>query len=129
MILVRADKGDPGADIERLRRGDPIVVSAFLRKRGSFKQGRLVLCAANQDPITWESYRFLRAYRPVKFLHPPYDVRGIGPVDGPGAWNVNSRLFKKVNLNAGPESVEIAIPEIDLEFFQNALAWLNRASL
>jgi hypothetical protein len=75
--------------------------------------------------MVWEHYRFLLGYRAMKSLYPPYEIRSVEPVAGRGSWNVDKGIFRAVVLSAGSESVEIAVPEIDLEFLQYAVSWIN----
>jgi hypothetical protein len=112
--------------MDHLRQGFPVAIAAFMRAQGPFRQGRLLLRAASPDPIIWEQYRFLLGYKPVKSLPPPYEIRRVGRVSGRGAWNVDEYLFKAVHLVAGTEDIEIAIPDADLSFLGEALAWLNQ---
>jgi hypothetical protein len=120
--------GDPSADLDRLRQGVPIVVAAFWRRQGTFRQGRLVLCADGKPPITWERYRFLRGYSAEKPLPTPYELGHAGPVAGRGAWNVDGGTFAAVGFTAGGEEEEFAVPAVDVQFLRAAVDWLTPGS-
>jgi len=122
--LLRSGNGE--ADMANLREGLTIAVSAFMRTRVAFRQGRLLLCAAAPAPMVWEQYRFILGYQAVKPLAPPYSVTDAGTVAGRGAWNVDKYLFRAADLVAGTEVVEIAVPAADLAFLSEASAWLNQ---
>jgi hypothetical protein len=125
--LFRRTAEDASADLSRLRRGARMAVAAFLRQRGGpFRQGRLVLCASDTPPVTWERYRFLGGYKTVKSLHSPYDAGYAGPVRGRGAWNVDGGIFAAVSLFAGGEEVELAVPATDVDFLRSAVDWLSQ---
>ena len=126
--LLGIGDDNPTVDISWLRQGVPVVVACFLRQGEPYRLGRLVLQAESFNPITWEHYRFLRGYKPERSLHPPFEVRNVGPVVGPGSWNVDKLLFKALSLSAGSETAELAVPAKDLEFLARAVELLNESS-
>lgn len=126
--LLRRPAEQPDEDLDGLRRGTTLFVSAFSRRGRRFKQGRLLLQSGAPDPAVWHPYRPFRGHGPGIPLSQPYDVRTVGPVTGPGSWVVKRELFQLITLRAADQLWELAVPTVDVELVRMVVSATSHRS-
>lgn len=127
-LIRRRPAKQPDEDLDDLRQGTTLFVSAFSRRGRRFKQGRLVLQSGAPDPAVWHPYRPFHGHGPGILLSQPYDLRTVGPVTGPGSWVVKRELFQLITLRAADQLWEFAVPTVDVELVRIAVSTASNRS-